>query len=187
MGLPYLKLVGGLALLVIAAKLLVPDAEEHGDVGAASHLLAAVQIVVVADIVMSLDNVVAVAAAADGSLPLLIFGLASSIPLIIAGAALIMALISMLPILIWAGSALLGWIAGDVIATDPAVHPKLQSMFEGATGVELDALLTLIGVAPLFVGGNGSEIACAVLAAILVLIAGSIWRRQRLNQFASET
>jgi YjbE family integral membrane protein len=187
MGLPYLKLVGGLALLVIAAKLLVPDAEELGDVGAASHLLAAVQIVVVADIVMSLDNVVAVAAAADGSLPLLIFGLASSIPLIIAGAALIMALISMLPILIWAGSALLGWIAGDVIATDPAVHPKLQSLFEGATGVELDALLTLIGVAPLFVGGNGSEIACAVLGAILVLTAGSIWRRQRLNQFASET
>jgi YjbE family integral membrane protein len=187
MGLPYLKLVGGLALLVIAAKLLVPDAEEHGDVSAASHLWAAVQIVVVADIVMSLDNVIAVAAAADGSLPLLIFGLASSIPLIIAGAALIMALISMLPILIWAGSALLGWIAGDVIATDPAVHPKLQSMFEGATGVELDALLTLIGVAPLFVGGNGSEIACAVLGAILVLIAGSIWRRQRLNQFASET
>jgi YjbE family integral membrane protein len=187
MGLPYLKLVGGLALLVIAAKLLVPSGEEHGNVSAASHLWAAVQIVVVADIVMSLDNVIAVAAAANGSLLLLIFGLASSIPLIIAGAALIMALISMLPILIWAGSALLGWIAGDVIATDPAVHPKLQSMFEGATGVELDALLTLIGVAPLFVGGNGSEIACAVLGAILVLIAGSIWRRQRLNQLASET
>ena len=186
MGLPYLKLVGGLALLVIAAKLLVPDAEEHGDVGAASHLLAAVQIVVVADIVMSLDNVVAVAAAADGSLPLLIFGLASSIPLIIAGATLIMALISILPILIWAGSALLGWIAGDVIATDPAVHPRLQSLFEGATGVELDALLTLIGVAPLFVGGNGSEIACAVLGAVVVLIAGSIWRRQRLHLVAPE-
>ena len=123
----------------------------------------------------------------DGSLPLLIFELASSIPLIIAGAALIMALISMLPILIWAGSALLGWIAGDVIATDPAVHPRLQSLFEGATGVELDALLTLIGVAPLFVGGNGSEIACAVLGAILVLIAGSIWRRQRLHPVAPET
>jgi YjbE family integral membrane protein len=186
MGLPYLKLLGGLALLVIAAKLLVPDAEEHGDVSAASHLWAAVQIVVVADIVMSLDNVIAVAAAANGSLPLLIFGLASSIPLIIAGAALIMALISMLPILIWAGSALLGWIAGDVIATDPAVHPKLQSLFEGATGVELDALLTLIGVAPLFVGGDGGEIACAVLGVVVVLIAGSIWRRQRLNLVAPE-
>jgi YjbE family integral membrane protein len=187
MGLPYLKLAGGLALLVIAAKLLVPSKEEYGNVSAASHLWAAVQIVVVADIVMSLDNVIAVAAAANGSLPLLIFGLASSIPLIIAGAALIMALISMLPILIWAGSALLGWIAGDVIATDSAVHPKLQSLFEGATGVELDALLTLIGAAPLFVGGNGGEIVCAVLGAVVVLIAGSIWRRQRLNLIASET
>ena len=187
MGLPYLKLAGGLALLVIAAKLLVPSKEEYGNVSAASHLWAAVQIVVVADIVMSLDNVIAVAAAANGSLLLLIFGLASSIPLIIAGAALIMALISMLPILIWAGSALLGWIAGDVIATDPAVHPKLQSLFEGATGVELDALLTLIGAAPLFVGGNGGEIVCAVLGAVVVLIAGSIWRRQRLNLIASET
>jgi len=187
MGLPYLKLAGGLALLVIAAKLLVPSKEEYGNVSAASHLWAAVQIVVVADIVMSLDNVIAVAAAANGSLLLLIFGLASSVPLIIAGAALIMALISMLPILIWAGSALLGWIAGDVIATDPAVHPKLQSLFEGATGVELDALLTLIGAAPLFVGGNGGEIVCAVLGAVVVLIAGSIWRRQRLNLIASET
>jgi predicted tellurium resistance membrane protein TerC len=187
MGLPYLKLVGGLALLVIAAKLLVPDGDEHENVGSASHLWAAVQIVVVADIVMSLDNVIAVAAAADGSLPLLIFGLASSIPLIIAGAALIMALLSMLPILIWAGSALLGWIAGDVIATDTAVHPRLQALFEGAMGVELDALLTLIGVAPLFVGGHGGEIACALLGAIVVLIAGAIWRRQKLHFAAPET
>jgi YjbE family integral membrane protein len=187
MGLPYLKLVGGLALLVIAAKLLVPDGDEHENVGSASHLWAAVQIVVVADIVMSLDNVIAVAAAADGSLPLLIFGLASSIPLIIAGAALIMAVLVMLPILIWAGSALLGWIAGDVIATDPAVHPRLQALLEGATGIELDALLALIGLAPLFVGGDGGEIACAVLGVIVVLIAGSIWRQQRLHLAAPET
>jgi YjbE family integral membrane protein len=182
MGLPYLKLVAGLALIVIAAKLLVPRDEPQEAIGSASHLWAAVQIVVLADIVMSLDNVIAVAAAADGSVPLLIFGLASSIPLIIAGAALIMALLSMLPILIWAGSALLGWIAGDVIATDPAVHPRLQSIFEGAIGIELDAMLTLLGVAPLFVAGNGSEIACALLGAIVVLIAGSIWRRQRRHQ-----
>jgi YjbE family integral membrane protein len=184
MGLPYLKLVAGLALVVIAAKLLVPRDEPHEAVGSASHLWAAVQIVVIADVVMSLDNVIAVAAAADGSVPLLIFGLASSIPLIIAGAALIMALLSMLPILIWAGSALLGWIAGDVIATDPAVHPRLQSIFEGAIGIELDAMLTLLGVAPLFVAGNGGEIACAMLGAIVVLIAGSIWRRQSRQQLS---
>jgi len=178
MGLPYLKLVGGLALLVIAAKLLVPQDETPEAIGTASHLWAAVRIVVIADVVMSLDNVIAVAAAADGSLPLLIFGLASSIPLIIAGAALIMALLGMLPILIWAGSALLGWIAGDVIATDPAVQPRLHTLLEGALGIELDALVTLFGVAPLFVAGNGGEIACAVLGAIVVLIAGLIWRRQ---------
>ena len=187
MGLPYLKLVGGLALLVIAAKLLVPQEEEPTTVGSASHLWAAVQIVVIADIVMSLDNVIAVAAAANGSLPLLVFGLASSIPLIIAGAALIMALLSMLPILIWAGSALLGWIAGDVIATDPAVYPRLQELFEGAMGVELDALLTLLGVAPLFVGGIGGELVCAALGVIVVLIAGAIWRRQSLHFAAQRT
>jgi YjbE family integral membrane protein len=187
MGLPYLKLVGGLALLVIAAKLLVPDNADQESAGSASHLWAAVQIVVIADIVMSLDNVIAVAAAAAGSVPLLILGLASSIPLIIAGAAVIMALLELLPILIWAGSALLGWIAGDVIATDPAVQPKLQSLFEGAIGIEFDSLLTILGVAPLFVGGDGGEIFCAVLGAIVVLVVGSIWRRRSLNGVAQET
>ena len=188
MGLPYLKLVGGLALIVIAAKLLVPDnGSEQDEVGSASHLWAAVQIVVVADIVMSLDNVIAVAAAADGSVPLLIFGLASSIPLIIAGAAVILALLELMPILVWAGSALLGWIAGDVIATDPAVHPKLQSLFDGAIGAELDTLLTLVGIAPLFVGGNAGEIACAVLGVIVVLVAGAIWRRRSMQYVAQGT
>jgi len=184
MGMPFLKLAGGLALIVIAAKLLVPDSKGEDGIQSASHLWAAVQIVVVADIVMSLDNVIAVAAAAEGSIPLLILGLASSIPLVIAGAALIMVLLASLPILIWAGSALLGWIAGDVIATDPAVHPKLQSLCDGALGAELDALLTLLGVAPLFVGGNGGEIVCAALGVIVVLVAGSIWRRRSLRHIA---
>ena len=187
MGLPYLKLVGGLALLVIAAKLLVPDNGDQEAAGSASHLWPAVQIVVIADIVMSLDNVIAVAAAAAGSVPLLILGLASSIPLIIAGAAVIMALLELLPILVWAGSALLGWIAGDVIATDPAVQPKLQSLFEGAIGIEFDSLLTILGVAPLFVGGDGAEILCAALGVIVVLVTGSIWRRRSLNGVAQET
>ena len=113
MALPYLKLVGGLALLVIAAKLLVPEQEDESGVDAASHLWAAVQIVAIADIVMSLDNVIAVAAAANGSIPLLVIGLVISVPLIVAGAALIMALLTRLPALVWAGAGLLGWIAGD--------------------------------------------------------------------------
>src|SRR5436305_1147997 len=99
---------------------------------------------------MSLDNVIAVAAAANGSVPLLVLGLAISIPLIVAGAALIMALLNRLPILVWAGAALLGWIAGDVIATDPAVHPALQRFFDGPVGVALDAMLAALGVAPQF-------------------------------------
>src|SRR5262249_13015603 len=130
MELPYLKLVGGLALIVIAAKLLVPEQEEEGDVHAASHLWAAVQIVAGADIVMSVDNVIAVAAAANGSIPLLVLGFAISVPLIVAGAALIMALLTRLPALVWAGAGLLGWIAGEVAATDPAVQPKLQAFFD---------------------------------------------------------
>jgi len=184
---PWLKLVGGVALLYISIDLLHTNEDEDKDIKASDKLLHAVVTVVIADIVMSLDNVIAVAAAANGSLPLLVFGLASSIPLIIAGAALIMALLSMLPILIWAGSALLGWIAGDVIATDPAVYPRLQELFEGAMGVELDALLTLLGVAPLFVGGIGGELVCAALGVVVVLIAGAIWRRQSLHFAAQRT
>ena len=183
MALPYLKLIGGLALLVIAAKLLVPEHEDEEGVESASHLWAAIQIVVVADIVMSLDNVIAVAAAANGSAPLLILGLAISIPLIVAGAALIMALLNRLPILVWAGAALLGWIAGDVIATDPAIQPQLQDLFAGAVGVKLDAMLGSLGIGPRFAnGGNGAEVVCAVLGVIIVLIAGSIWRKRKLQQ-----
>jgi YjbE family integral membrane protein len=182
MELAYLKLVGGLALLVIAAKLLVPEQEDEEGVKSAAHLWAAIQIVAIADIVMSLDNVIAVAAAANGSVPLLILGLAISIPLIVAGAALIMALLTRLPILVWAGAALLGWIAGDVMATDPAVHPKLQALFDGPLGVKLDAFLASFGMAPHFAnGGHGGEVVCALIGVIVVLIAGSIWRRRRLQ------
>jgi YjbE family integral membrane protein len=183
MELPYLKLVGGLALIVIAAKLLVPEQEDEDTVDAASHLWAAVQIVVVADIVMSLDNVIAVAAAANGSVPLLVLGLAISVPLIVAGAALIMALLNKLPILVWAGAALLGWIAGDVIATDPAVHPKLDALFAGPVGAKLDSWLASVGMTPQFAhGGSGGEMLLAVLGVIVVLIAGSIWRRYALRK-----
>ena len=182
MALPYLKLVGGLALLVIAAKLLVPEQEDEDSVHAAAHLWHAVQIVVVADIVMSLDNVIAVAAAANGSMPLLILGLAISVPLIVAGAALIMALLNRLPILVWAGAALLGWIAGDVIATDPVIEPKLDALFAGAFGAKLDSWLASLGMAPHFGnGGNGGEILLAVLGIIVVLVAGAIWRKRTLQ------
>ncbi|MDN4982644.1 TerC family protein [Bradyrhizobium arachidis] len=186
MALPYLKLAGGLALIVIAAKLLVPENEEEG-VESASHLWQAVQIVVVADIVMSLDNVIAVAAAANGSVPLLVLGLAVSVPLIVAGAALIMALLAQLPILVWAGAALLGWIAGEVIATDPGIAPKLHALSEGRFGVSLDRMLGTLHVPPQFAhGGGGAEYLCAVLGIVVVLLVGSIWRRRSMNAAALE-
>jgi len=187
MELPFLKLVGGLALIVIAAKLVVPEREDEEGVESASHLWAAVQIVVIADIVMSLDNVIAVAAAANGSMVLLVLGLAISVPLIVGGAALIMALLNSLPVLVWAGAALLGWIAGDVIATDPAIQPKLQAFFASLFGVKFDALLAWFGMAPRNAGVAGAEVVCALLGVIVVLVAGSIWRRRKLQQVEHAT
>jgi len=188
MALPYLKLVGGLALIVIAAKLLVPEQEDEEGVESASHLWAAVQIVVVADIVMSLDNVIAVAAAANGSVPLLVLGLAISVPLIVAGAALIMALLTRLPILVWAGAALLGWIAGDVIATDPAIHPKLDALLSGPFGTKLDSMLASFGATPHFANhGNGGELVCAALGVIVVLAIGAIWRKRALQKHVADS
>jgi YjbE family integral membrane protein len=181
MGLPYLKLVGGLALIVIATRLLLPD-DEGDDVTVGSSLWQAVRIVVIADIVMSLDNVIAVAAAANGQLPLLILGLAISIPMIIAGAALIMMVLDRLPILVWLGAILLGWIAGGVIATDPAVHPLLQRLFDGEIALRLNATSTMFGVLPhITLDGNSVEYICSALGAIAVLVAGSIWRKRRLR------
>lgn len=188
MELPYLKLVGGLALLVIAAKLLVPENEDEDGVESASHLWQAVQIVVVADIVMSLDNVIAVAAAANGSVPLLILGLAISVPLIVAGAALIMALLTKLPVLVWAGAALLGWIAGEVMATDPGIAPKLHTLFDGPFGTSLDNMLGALRIPPQFAhGGGGGEYLCAALGVVVVLVVGTIWRQRSLSHAALET
>ena len=181
MVLPYLKLVGGLALLVIAAKLLVPEGEGD-DVTAGTSLWHAIRIVVIADIVMSLDNVIAVAAAANGELPLLILGLAVSIPMIIAGAALIMLVLDRFPILIWLGATLLGWIAGDVIATDPADHPLLQRILDGQIAFNFDATSSIFNWSPhIRLDGDVDEYLCSILGAVTVLVVGSIWRRRKLR------
>ncbi len=181
MVLPYLKLVGGIALFVIAAKLLVPE-DEGDDVTAGTSLWHAIRIVVIADIVMSLDNVIAVAAAANGQLSLLILGLAVSIPMIIAGAALIMMVLDRFPILVWLGATLLGWIAGDVIETDPAVHPFLQRLLDGQIALNLDATSAIFGVSPHFsLDADLVGYISSVLGAIGVLVVGSIWRKRRLQ------
>jgi YjbE family integral membrane protein len=124
--LPWLKLVGGLLLLWIAIKLLIQDETDEADIASSDNLWGAVRTVAIADVVMSLDNVLAIAAAAKGNTTLIIFGLAISIPLIVAGATLIMALLTRFPILVWAGAALLGWIAGELIVGDRIALAQIQ-------------------------------------------------------------
>ncbi|WGD30768.1 TerC family protein [Ancylobacter sp. WKF20] len=122
LGLPWLRVVGSLALMYIAVDLVVPEAEgEEGGVAAHDSLWRAVGTIAVADLVMSLDNVVAIAAVADGDWTLIIIGLVISIPMIIAGAALIMGLLARFPFLVWAGAALLGWVAGEMFVSDVKV------------------------------------------------------------------
>jgi YjbE family integral membrane protein len=141
---PFLKLIGGILLLWIAVKLLVPE-DEHGKghkVKAGETLMRAVWLVTVADIVMSLDNVIAIAAAAESAAAridlaqavtvkttLIVFGLATSVPLIIAGSALLMTLLAKFPILVWAGAGLLGWVAGEIMVKDAAVMNYLGHEF----------------------------------------------------------
>lgn len=125
LALPWLKLIGSLALMYIAVDLALPDEGGDETVEASDNLWKAVGTVAVADIVMSLDNVVAVAAVANGSWLLLGLGLAISIPLIIAGSSLVMAVLDRFPLLVWAGAALLGWVAGEMLLTDVAVTDRI--------------------------------------------------------------
>jgi YjbE family integral membrane protein len=160
MQIAYLKLIGGVLLLWIAVKLLGP--EENGksnEVQAVDNLWRAIRIVAIADVVMSLDNVIAIAAVAERfeaphNYALLMFGLAVSIPLIMAGAALVMTLLERFPIVVWAGAALLGWIAGEIIAKDPLFTANLDE----ATA-------------------HTVEIIGATLGALFVIAAGMLRRR----------
>ena len=159
--LPYLKLAGGLALIYVAAKLIVPERADKNVEGVA-QLWRAVWIVAVADIVMSLDNVIAIAAVANGSLLLLTIGLAASIPIILAGATIIMLVVDRLPVLVWAGSGLLGWVAGQVIATDPAVLRFITARYGEALAHQV-------------------EFSAAISGILLTIALGGLWRQLHLN------
>ncbi len=121
MEIPYLKLVGGLLLFWIAVKLLLDETDE-ASVKESDTIWNAVRTVAIADMVMSLDNVIAIAAAAKGSTALIVFGLGLSVPLIIFGATLIITLLQRYPALVWAGAGLLGWVAGSLIVADAGWH-----------------------------------------------------------------
>jgi YjbE family integral membrane protein len=150
MKLPYLKVAGGLALFWVAIKLVSPQAHDSENTPeAVEDLWRAVRVVVVANIVMSLDNVIAVAAAAKGNYLLLGLGLAVSIPVVIAGSALFLAIIERFPIVVWGGGALLGWIAGGLLPEDPIIAEH----FSEATAETL-------------------EVVCGVAGAIIVVLVG---------------
>lgn len=140
LSLPYLKLIGAALLLWIAVKMLLPDEEEH--VEAQAGFWAAIRTIIVADFVMSLDNVIGVAAAAKGNLALLIIGLGISIPLIVYGSTLILKLMTRFPIIVTAGAGLLGWVAGEMAVTDPTL-----AGWDGAAAHIAHAWMPAVGAA----------------------------------------
>src|SRR5688500_3178527 len=164
--LPWLKLVGSLLLFWIGIKLLIPE-EGGEDIDASDNLIAAIKTILIADLVMSIDNVIAVAAAAQGSMTLLILGLAISIPLLIFGSTLLLHLIERWPVIISIRGGLLGFVAGDMLVTDPA----LKDWLLGA-GVQFD------GDKPK-VGGLSLEIIAGLIGAVIVVGAGTLLAKRK--------
>lgn len=148
LSIPFLKVIGGLLLVWIAVKLLTDEKEDHGNVANADSLMAAIKTIIFADLVMSLDNVLALAAVTKGNISLLLFGLALSVPLIMWGSKLILHLMERYPVIITLGAALLGYTAGEMIVSDVHVAQALHG------GLELlhriIPIITTIGV--VFIG-----------------------------------
>ena len=146
--LPYLKLIGAILLVYIGVTLLMHDDEGDGEGKEIGSMAAAIRTILIADLVMSLDNVLAVAAAAKGNLPLLVMGLIVSIPLIIFGSTLLLKVMERFPIIITIGAALLGFLAGEMLLTDPAVVGWFGKMSEQTVliaGVLGAALVVILG------------------------------------------
>jgi len=159
MAVPYIKIIGAVLLLWIGVKMIVPEHGGHegdGKGGVSSSIWGAIRTIVIADAVMSLDNVIAIAAAANGSILLIGLGLAMSVPLIIYGSTLILNVFIRYPILIVAGAALIGWIAGEIWLTDPAIVDWTHAVIE-ANGTWLEMASAAAGA--LFVVVLGKAIA----------------------------
>ncbi len=131
LSIPYLQFVGGLLLVWIAAKLLMEDGHDEESVQASDSYLSAIKTIIIADLVMSLDNTLAIAAIADGNYLLLILGLGLSIPLIIFGSKLLMTVMEKYPIVIYAGAALIAWTAGQMMVSDKEIGPIIENMMPG--------------------------------------------------------
>ncbi|PPD46153.1 MAG: tellurium resistance protein TerC [Methylocystis sp.] len=164
MSIPYLKAVGAVLLLLVAVKLLI-DESEHSDVKAKPDLMGAVISIIMADAVMSLDNVLAIAAAAHGSTYLIVFGLALSVPIVMFGAGFLLKVLERFPALVWFGAGLLGWVAGEMAATDPALAERLH-------GVDHSSLERWMSIA-------GAVFVLAIAFAVQVYRQ---WREDRLDE-----
>ena len=165
--LPWLKLVGSLLLFWIGIKLLVPE-EDEANVNASDNLVSAIKTILIADLVMSIDNVIAVAAAAQGSYTLLILGLAISIPLVVFGSTLLLHLMERWPVIITIGAGLLGFVAGEMLVTDPALKDWLAGAGAqfGEDGRPRVAGLSL-------------EILCGLVGAVIVVGVGTLLARRQ--------
>src|SRR4051812_11028795 len=178
LALPYLQIVGGLLLLWIGVQLLAEGNEDEGDSDAQknSNLMAAIRTILIADLVMSLDNVIAVAAAAGGNMVLLILGLAISIPLVIFGATLLIKLMERFPVIITIGAGLIGWVAGEMLIADLALRPWLEPH-----GVQYLGEATQIH--PHY--GVNLEYVCGAIGVVIVVALGK-WFAARQPQAPAE-
>jgi YjbE family integral membrane protein len=171
LGVPFLKLVGGLLLLWIGIKLAMGQEEAHESVDSSAEMWKAVKTIAIADAVMSLDNVLAISAASHGNIYLFTFGLLLSIPLIIFGSQIITSIIERFPIFIWLGAALLGWIAGEMIAQDTVLVNWAKTAMPQLLGPNADVP-----------GGIGPsqlvEYAAQILGAAIVVGAAYVLRRR---------
>lgn len=170
LAIPYLKIVGALLLVWIGVKLLAPDEEGHGDIQASDRLWAAVKTIIVADLVMSVDNVIAIAGAAQGAgdhqMVLVIFGLLVSIPIIVWGSQLVIKLMDRFPWIITGGGMLLGWIAGTMAVTDPAALPYMPLVGEAVEGKVPEVVA-------------GVRYGAGVAGALLVVAIGVLVKKRR--------
>ena len=154
LAIPFLKLVGGALLIWIGVKLLAPDEDEHSSIQSSDKLWGAVKTVIIADLVMSVDNVIAIAGAAQGAgeqhqMALVIFGLLVSIPIIVWGSQLVLKLMDRFPFIITAGGMLLGWIAGTMAHSDPAVANYLPQDRSWHYGMGAAGALVVLGLGQL--------------------------------------
>src|SRR6266850_791788 len=174
--LPYLKLIGGLLLFWIAVKLLVPEDDGDGDVKSSEHLIGAIKTILIADLVMSLDNVIAVAAVAKGSILLLVLGLVISIPLVVFGATLLMKVMERYPVIITVGAALIGYVAGEMLVTDPTVLEWFKLNAHWMVDFEI-----------LTVFGHKFELSAAGLMGAAVVVVVGKWFAMRKETAAPQT